>query len=155
MQRFSSMSSEYISLVSTYIVYGRLSVKQVLAAVVEILVQKSQFTLFWDLVQSTSPTPTHPKIEIWTVSVSPVDTISFSHFIFKYWKKKFSRAWFQEVFRKFGGICHGWGLPTEKHGSLLQLQRHKSGCAKKWETEAPVIFECLDCVIQKHPWKPL
>ena len=31
--------------------------KQVLAAVVEILVQKSQFTLFWDLVQSTSPHP--------------------------------------------------------------------------------------------------
>ena len=37
-------------LVSTYVVCERLSVKQVLAGVVEILVQKSQFTLNWGLV---------------------------------------------------------------------------------------------------------
>ena len=42
-------------LVSAYVVCERLSVKQVLAAVVEILVQNSQFTLFWDLVQFTPP----------------------------------------------------------------------------------------------------
>ena len=44
----------YFLLVSTC---ERLSVKQVLAAVVEILVQKSQFTLNWDLVPSLPPSP--------------------------------------------------------------------------------------------------
>ena len=53
-----------LHLVSTYVVCERLSVKQVLAAVVEILVQKFQFTLNWELVPSLLPLP--PKIEIWT-----------------------------------------------------------------------------------------
>ena len=49
-------------LVSTYVVCERLSVKHKLAGVVENLVQKSQFTLFWDLVPRVYPPP--PKIEI-------------------------------------------------------------------------------------------
>ena len=43
--------------------------KQVPAAVVEILIKKSQFTLNWDLV------PLNPKIEFWT----GLDTLSFDY----------------------------------------------------------------------------
>ena len=46
-----------ISLVSTYVVCERLSVKHKLAGVVENLVQKSQFTLFSDLVPRIPPPP--------------------------------------------------------------------------------------------------
>ena len=49
-------------LVSTYVVCERLSVMHYLAGVVENLVQKSQFTLFWDLVPRIPPLPL--KIEI-------------------------------------------------------------------------------------------
>ena len=45
-------STRRLSLVSTYVVCEGLSVKQVLAPVVEFLVQKS---LNWDLVQNTPP----------------------------------------------------------------------------------------------------
>ena len=38
-------------------IVSRLSVKQVLAGVVEILVQKFQITLNWDLVPSLPPSP--------------------------------------------------------------------------------------------------
>ena len=56
------VTSAFWLLVSTYVVCERLSVMHKLAGVVENLVQKSQFTLFWDLVPRIPPPP--PKIEI-------------------------------------------------------------------------------------------
>ena len=50
-------------LVSTYVVCERLSVMQRQAGVVENLVQRSQFTLFWDLVPSLPPLPPSPENE--------------------------------------------------------------------------------------------
>ena len=51
------LQSTKYRIVSIYVVCETQSVKQVLAAVVEILVQKSQFTLNWDLVPSLPPPP--------------------------------------------------------------------------------------------------
>ena len=50
-------------LVSTYVVCERLSVRHKLAGVVENLVQKSQLTLFWDLVPRTPPPPPPRKLK--------------------------------------------------------------------------------------------
>ena len=61
-----SVLSLVLLLVSTYVVCERLSVMHQLAGVVENLVQKSQFTLFWDLVPQNTP----PPPENWNLGIS-------------------------------------------------------------------------------------
>ena len=68
---YAKLTKWHISLVSTYVVCGRLSVNQVLAPVGHICVQKSHFTLLSPEYHPPNPTiipPPHPptlKIELW------------------------------------------------------------------------------------------